>query len=170
MQEAVAGKRNVTARINYINGWESSRDILDEQIVEAATPEIVHVGTREAPTFVVPVDGTFTSGFGARWGTVHEGNDYGCPYASPVWASCGGTVTYSGWNNGGYGNMVVIDHGNGLSTRYAHMCQVACSVGQKVNQFDVIGYAGNTGDSFGVHVHFEIMVNEIPIDPFTYLQ
>lgn len=169
VQEAVPGVRNVTARINYVNGWESSRDYLDEQILKAATAEVVHVGTQVAPTFVVPVDGVFTSGFGARWGTVHEGNDYGCPYASPIWASCGGTVTYSGWNNGGYGNMVVIDHGNGLSTRYAHMCQVGCYVGQKVEQFEVIGYAGNTGDSFGVHCHFEIMVNEVPVDPFTYL-
>ena len=65
--------------------------------------------------------------------------------------------------------MVVIDHGNGLSTRYAHMCQVGCYVGQKVEQFEVIGYAGNTGDSVGVHCHFEIMVNEVPVDPFTYL-
>lgn len=169
VREGKAGVRNVTARISYVNGWESGREFLDEQIIDEAIPEVIHVGTQVAPTFVVPVNGSFTSGYGWRWGALHEGNDYGCGYAAPIWASCGGTVTYAGWNDGGYGYMVCIDHGNGLSTRYAHMCQVGCYVGQQVNQFDVIGYAGNTGYSFGVHVHFEIMVDGVAVDPFTYL-
>ena len=169
VQEAVAGVRNVTARISYVNGWESSREIIDEQIITEAVPQIIHEGTQVAPTFVVPVNGSLTSTFGPRWGTVHQGNDYGAEYASPEWASCAGTVTYAGWNDGGYGFMVVIDHGNGLSTRYAHMCQVACTVGQYVQQYEVIGYAGSTGDSTGVHCHFEIMENGVPVDPFLYL-
>lgn len=167
--EAAPGLRNVTAKVNYVNGWESGREYLDEQIIEEAVPEVIHIGTKVAPTFVIPVDGTFTSGYGWRWGALHEGCDYACSYAAPIWASCGGTVITAGWNPYGYGNQVVIDHGNGITTRYAHMCQVACYVGQKVSQYEVIGYAGNTGYSFGVHCHFEIRQNDISTDPLGYL-
>ena len=169
LQEPVPGIRNITARVTYLNGFETKRDILDENIIQPAVPAIIHTGTQEAPTFVPPVNGVITSTFGPRWGTVHQGIDYGVEYATPEVASRAGIVTYSGWNAGGYGNMVVIEHGDGLSTRYAHMCQVACAVGQHVEQYEVIGYAGSTGDSTGVHCHFEIMENGVPVDPFIYL-
>ena len=115
-----------------------------------------------------PVSGTLTSPFGMRWGRMHEGIDIGAPEGTPIYAAAGGTVIYAGWE-GGYGNLTVIDHGNGLSTAYGHQSQIAASNGQTVARGQVIGYVGNTGHSFGPHLHFEVRVNGTPVDPLQYL-
>ncbi len=83
-------------------------------------------------------------------------------------ASCGGTVIQAGWY-GGYGYCVTIQHGNGMQTRYAHMSRALVSVGDYVQQGEVIGRSGSTGNSTGPHVHFEIIVNGIKVNPLTYL-
>jgi murein DD-endopeptidase MepM/ murein hydrolase activator NlpD len=118
--------------------------------------------------FIWPVTGPLTSGFGWRWGRMHEGIDIAVPTGTPVAAAASGTVIYAGWM-GGYGNLVVIDHGGGVSTAYGHNSSVAAGVGQPVAQGQVIAYSGSTGHSTGPHVHFEVRVNGSPVDPLGYL-
>jgi murein DD-endopeptidase MepM/ murein hydrolase activator NlpD len=115
-----------------------------------------------------PVSGPVTSGFGPRWGRMHEGIDIAVPEGTPVRAAAAGTVIYAGWL-GGYGNLVVVDHGGGLSTAYAHNSSFAASVGQSVAAGEVVAYSGNTGNSSGPHVHFEVRVGGSAVDPLAYL-
>ncbi len=118
--------------------------------------------------FIWPVAGPVTSGFGMRWGRMHEGIDIGVPYGTAIHAAAAGRVIYCGWE-GGYGNLVVLDHGNGLSTAYGHQSSIAASCGADVAQGQVIGYVGSTGHSTGPHLHFEVRVNGAPVDPLGYL-
>ena len=99
---------------------------------------------------------------------MHEGIDITASSGTPVRSSAGGSVIYAGWL-GGYGNLVVVDHGGGLSTAYAHNSSFASSVGQSVAAGQVIAYSGNTGNSSGPHVHFEVRVNGSAVDPLGYL-
>lgn len=115
-----------------------------------------------------PVSGPVTSGYGMRWGRMHEGIDIAVGEGTPVRAAAAGTVIYAGWMSG-YGNLVVVDHGNGLSTAYAHNSSLAVSVGQPVAAGAVVSYSGNTGNSTGPHVHFEVRVNGGAVDPLGYL-
>src|SRR5207237_6493097 len=94
-----------------------------------------------------PVNGPVTSPFGMRWGRLHAGIDIGVPYGTPIHAAASGRVIYAGWMEG-YGNLVFIDHGGGISTGYAHQSRIAVVNGQTVSQGDVIGYVGCTGHCF----------------------
>jgi murein DD-endopeptidase MepM/ murein hydrolase activator NlpD len=118
--------------------------------------------------FIWPVSGPVTSSFGWRWGRMHEGIDIAAPSGTPIASAAGGTVIYAGWL-GGYGNLVVIDHGGGVSTAYAHQSSIAVGSGQSVAQGQVIGYVGSTGHSTGPHLHFEVRVNGQAVDPLGYL-
>jgi murein DD-endopeptidase MepM/ murein hydrolase activator NlpD len=124
--------------------------------------------TPSASGFIWPVNGPVTSGFGMRWGRMHEGIDIGVPAGTPIHAAASGRVVYSGWM-GGYGNLVAIDHGRGLSTAYGHQSSVAVGNGQIVTQGQVIGYVGCTGHCFGDHLHFEVRINGSAVDPLGYL-
>jgi len=115
-----------------------------------------------------PASGTVTSGFGYRWGRLHAGIDIGASTGTPIHAAKGGVVSYAGVM-GGYGNIIVIDHGGGMTTRYAHQSQLGASVGQTVKVGDRIGYVGNTGNSTGPHLHFEVRINDSPQNPVGYL-
>ena len=125
-------------------------------------------GQPSAAGFIWPCDGVVTSGFGMRWGRMHEGIDIGCAYGAPNRAAAAGTVIYAG-SMSGYGNLVVVDHGNGLSTAYAHAASLAVSVGQSVAQGQTVSYVGSTGHSTGPHLHFEVRVNGVAVDPLGYL-
>ena len=103
-----------------------------------------------------------------RWGRMHEGIDIGVSSGTPVHAAAAGTVIHAGWL-GGYGNLVVIDHGNGLSTAYAHNSSFVVGTGASVGKGFVIALSGNTGSSSGPHVHFEVRVNGAAVDPLGYL-
>ena len=103
-----------------------------------------------------------------RWGRIHTGIDIGVSYGTPIHAAASGQVIYAGWMEG-YGNLVFIDHGRGISTGYAHQSSIAVSNGQSVTQGQVIGYVGCTGHCFGPHLHFEVRVNGTPVDPLGYL-
>lgn len=118
--------------------------------------------------FIWPASGTLTSNFGWRWGRMHEGIDIGAGTGTPISASAAGTVIVAGWN-GGYGNLVVIDHGGGVSTAYGHQSAIHVSVGQSVGQGTVIGAVGSTGNSTGPHLHFEVRINGAATDPLPYL-
>jgi murein DD-endopeptidase MepM/ murein hydrolase activator NlpD len=89
-------------------------------------------------------------------------------FGTPIRAVSAGTVVYSGWF-GGYGNLVVVDHGNGLSTAYAHQQQIYATVGQSVAQGESLGEVGSTGNSTGAHLHFEVRINGSAVDPLGYL-
>jgi len=121
-----------------------------------------------ASGFIWPVNGPVTSGFGMRWGRMHEGIDIGVASGTPIHAAASGRVVYSGWMDG-YGNLVAIDHGRGISTAYAHQSSIAVGNGQTVSQGQVIGYVGCTGHCFGPHLHFEVRINGSAVDPLGYL-
>ena len=124
--------------------------------------------TPSSSGLIWPVSGPVTSGFGVRWGRMHEGIDIGAASGTPIHAAAGGTVIWAGWL-GGYGNLVVIDHHNSLATAYGHQSALATAVGASVSQGQVIGYVGSTGHSTGPHLHFEVRVNGTPVDPLGYL-
>lgn len=121
-----------------------------------------------------PVVAPITSDFGWRihpiYGTrrLHAGTDFGVDEGTPVHAADGGVVVEAGWVSG-YGYTVIIDHGNGMSTLYAHNSEVAVSPGQTVSKGQVVSYSGNTGGSTGPHLHFEVRINGEPTDPMGYL-
>jgi murein DD-endopeptidase MepM/ murein hydrolase activator NlpD len=121
-----------------------------------------------ASGLIWPVSGPITSPFGWRWGRMHEGVDIGASTGTPIHAAAAGTVVYSGWMDG-YGNLVVIDHGNGLATAYGHQSAIAAGMGAIVSQGETIGYVGCTGHCTGPHLHFEVRINGTPVDPLRYL-
>jgi murein DD-endopeptidase MepM/ murein hydrolase activator NlpD len=145
-----------------------------QEIAEATGGVALPAGPMPSPSaagFIWPVEGTVTSGFGYRWGRMHEGIDISVPEGTPIRAAADGTVILeqSEYESGGYGNYTCVDHGGGLSTCYAHQSSFAVSTGASVNQGDVIGYSGNTGHSTDPHLHFEVRINGAPTDPLGYL-
>jgi len=115
-----------------------------------------------------PLRGPVTSPFGSRWGRLHAGIDISAGMGTPIRAAKAGTVIFAG-TMGGYGNVVIIDHGGGFSTLYAHQSRLGTSDGASVAQGQVIGFVGSTGHSTGPHLHFETRVNGSPQDPMRYL-
>ena len=130
----------------------------------SSSPPVV----RSSSGFVWPVAGPVTSGFGMRWGRMHEGIDIAAPTGAPIRAAASGRVIYAGWMSG-YGNLVVVDHGGGLATAYAHASSIAVGNGASVAQGQTIAYVGCTGHCFGSHLHFEVRVNGSAVDPLGYL-
>jgi len=138
------------------------------QAAQAASSYSPPASTPSASGFIWPVNGPVVSPFGMRWGRMHTGIDIGVSYGAPIQAAASGRVIYAGWMEG-YGNLVFIDHGRGLSTGYAHQSSIGVSNGESVTQGQVIGYVGCTGHCFGPHLHFEVRVNGSPVDPLGYL-
>ena len=118
--------------------------------------------------FMWPVAGRVNSGFGWRWGRMHNGIDLPGPHGTPIVAAQEGTVIFSGWHTGGYGNMIKIQHPNGLVTLYAHGTSLYVSNGQAVQQGQVIMSRGSTGWSTGPHLHLEVHANGVPVNPLNY--
>ena len=128
------------------------------------------VGNPSGPVrFLRPVRGVVTSGFGQRWGRLHAGIDFGASTGTAVGAAGRGTVASAGWNSGGYGNLVVIQHRLGYQTWYAHLSAINVRAGQSVGGGTRIGSVGSTGASTGPHLHFEVRHNGTPVDPSPYL-
>jgi murein DD-endopeptidase MepM/ murein hydrolase activator NlpD len=111
----------------------------------------------------------FTSGFGRRWGRMHNGSDFAAPHGTPIYATADGVITKAGWATG-YGRLIKIKHDFGIETRYAHLSKIRVKVGQKVSRGDRIGDMGNTGRSTGTHLHYEIRVNGNAVNPMKYLK
>ena len=134
-----------------------------------SVPTTIAVGTLTPPTYLRPISGgSFSSGYGYRWGSFHKGVDWYVPQGTTVTAAAAGTVTRAGWY-GDYGYCVDITHDNGTMTRYGHLSEVTVSVGQYVDQGQQIALSGNTGRSTGPHLHFEIRINGEAVDPLPYL-
>ena len=115
-----------------------------------------------------PLVDRVTSEYGPRWGRMHEGIDIAGSYGVPVHSAESGRVDYAGWI-GGYGNTVIVDHGGGMSTLYAHMQDIAVGPGQTLSIGEVVGYVGNSGFSQGPHLHFEVRIDGAPVNPRRYL-
>jgi murein DD-endopeptidase MepM/ murein hydrolase activator NlpD len=127
--------------------------------------------TQAAPdVWLLPLHGyRFTSPYGVRWGKLHAGVDLAAPEGTPYHAVHSGTVTLAGWF-GGYGYCVIVDHGNGIETVYGHSSKLLVKQGQRVEAGDELALVGNTGHSFGAHLHLEVHVNGTPTDPIPWLR
>ncbi|MBE7022490.1 MAG: M23 family metallopeptidase [Ruminococcaceae bacterium] len=174
-QAGAPGEKAVKAYVTCINGVETERDVISEDLLCASVDEIVTKGTKEPPSpigtgdFVVPASGSLSSRFGSRWGRSHKGIDLAAPTGTDIYAADNGRVIYSQYNDGGFGYMLQIDHGNGIITYYAHCSELLVPAGSVVAKGDLVARVGNTGRSTGAHLHFEVHKNGTPIDPLTYL-
>ncbi|GAB3314419.1 hypothetical protein GCM10027451_29350 [Geodermatophilus aquaeductus] len=133
-----------------------------------------------AGSWIRPTAGTVTSGFGTRWGALHAGVDLAGPRGTPVYAAADGTVIRAectsaycdrdgGLGLAGYGNLVEVDHGAGVTSRYAHLSAYTVRAGQPVRAGTLLGYQGSTGNSTGVHLHLEVRIDGDPVDPVPWL-
>lgn len=124
----------------------------------------------KAIKYIKPIQGGITtSKYGARWGTVHLGHDWGVPVGTKVMSSADGKVKEAGWNDS-YGYYVLVEHGEDKQTRYAHLSSIFVEVGDKVKQEHIIGLTGNTGNSTGPHLHFEVIIDGDTVDPVEFLE
>ena len=189
--KGVNGSQEVTAEIEYTDGVETGRTVLSSKVLKKPVTQKMRIGTQKGSrpdgsgvasgrfTWPLPQFTTITSYYGARWGTVHQGIDISGynVYGASIVAADGGVVyavnRTSSWGTGmfsGYGYAVIIDHGNGLRTLYAHCSKIAVKAGQRVSKGQVIAYVGNTGKSTGPHLHFEVRKNNRRVDPMDYLK
>lgn len=173
----VYGKADITANVTYINGEETEREVVASVTLSQPVTEQQLRGTKERPTwyptgsFSWPCNGVLTSRFGSRnllGSSFHNGIDLGNSYGTSIYASDGGTVTYSGWMSG-YGYLIIIDHGNGYQTYYGHNSGLVAAKGEKVHKGQLIARMGSTGRSTGNHCHFGIKLNGTFVNPLNYL-
>lgn len=180
------GLKKITEKVTYINGEYSNETQVSSETVKEPVNEVVVKGTKKATSssssssstqssagFIWPVSFThnITSPYGARWGTFHYGidiSDSGA-YGQSILAAASGTVTWAGYDNSGYGNYVIIDHGNGYSTVYGHCSSLSVTTGQTVTQGQVIAAIGSTGDSTGPHLHFEVRQGSERLNPSNFV-
>jgi len=186
-QNQLAGARSGKAQALEVTKQQIQDEVSESQALQAASAQLaakIAQAERQAGSvssgassssepvpssgFIWPVSGPITSPFGMRWGTLHPGIDIGVPSGTPVHAAASGTVIWCGWMSG-YGNLVMIDHHNGLVTLYGHNTSVAVSCNEDVSQGQVVSYSGCTGFCTGPHVHFEVRVHGAPVDPLGYL-
>jgi murein DD-endopeptidase MepM/ murein hydrolase activator NlpD len=178
--ELVETRRQREAALSNISAHE---DHLEQDLAEISAQIAAQLqSTSSAPLpagpirygsgqLIWPVDGPVVSGFGPRWGSMHEGIDIAVPAGAPIRAADAGVVVLlqSDAESGGYGNFTCLDHGGGLQTCYAHQSSFAATSGQSVSQGDTIGYVGCTGHCYGDHLHFEVRIGGAPTDPLGYL-
>ncbi len=172
-QEGSNGKGIETSVVFYENG-EKKHDVAPSVlVVEAPQDRVVHIGTGTMVGLTEnslpwPTSGTFSSEFGRRWGRNHNGIDLAAKTGTNIYAPSYGKVTFAGVRSG-YGNYVTIDHGNGYTTTYAHMNSINVVEGQTVSVGDKIGTVGKTGRVTGSHLHFEVLLNDVFVDPMDYI-
>lgn len=167
---SIASKFNIkTETIMKDNNLDnpSNLKIDQELILRGAKPEFSYKD-RLDQKFMYPINTRITSYYGPRWGRVHEGIDFAAPMGSPIRAVSSGRVVYSGWASG-YGYVVIIEHQKGLRTLYAHNSKLLVRNGESVGRGEVISRSGNTGNSTGPHLHFEVQVNGRPENPLNYI-
>lgn len=153
-----------TAQVEIVNGQEVGRTVLSQVTERATVPEVVEVGTKETTDFIRPLKSGYVS---QGYSSSHQAVDIAASTGTPVLASAGGKVVKASWYST-YGNCVIIDHGNGQQTLYAHLSKINVGVGQTVSQGQQIGAVGSTGNSTGPHLHFEIRVGGSKVNPFKY--
>lgn len=177
-QAGVNGTRKVTYRITQVNGLEKIRETLSEQIITQPVKRIAVQGTKsieisrgggEGGRLLWPLSGTITSGYGYRGREFHHAIDIAAPFGTPVVAAEKGVVISARWQ-GNYGYSIVVNHGNGLTTRYSHLSVMSVSVGTQVDRGSIIGKVGSTGRSTGPHLDFEVRTNGVSKNPLYYLR
>lgn len=165
------------AELTYLAKLQSEVELRTESLtqVHAALKDYLRYDAHRPRG--VPANGYLTDGFGwrrnpfnSRQRDWHDGLDVAVPYGASVYATGAGRVTFAGWKSGGYGYTVIIDHGYGLTTLYAHNSRLTVKVGDEVKRGDVIARAGSTGNSTGPHVHYEVRLWGRTVDPKTYLK
>ncbi|MGG3469157.1 M23 family metallopeptidase [Neobacillus pocheonensis] len=175
-QSGQNGSRTVNYLISEQNGVAVKKTQTSEQILQQPVNHIVVRGTKEIPSrgegsFAWPtVGGYVSSQMGYRWGKMHKGIDIARPSNKTIKAADNGVVVFAGYDNGGYGNKVIIDHKNGFRTLYGHMSSIKVKVGQTVSKGTAIGIMGATGDATGVHLHFEVYKNGGLVNPMNFLR
>lgn len=174
-QEGQNGTAKKQYQITKVNGVAVKEEVISEEVIEEPVKEILVKGTKVVPSrgsgkFAWPaVGGYISSKMGPRWGSYHKGIDIARPSNRNILAADNGRVVSAGWDSSGYGNKIVIDHGNGYRTIYAHLSSLNVSAGQVVEKGQKIGVMGSTGRSTGIHLHFEVYKNGARIDPLTVL-
>lgn len=172
------GVQKVTYQVKVVNGKEVSTSPIDYEVIEESSPEITLVGTKEVAgvgsgNLRWPASGCrITNGYGGAdlAGVGHLAIDIQSWYGAPIYAADNGVVSASGWDGYGGGNAVTINHGNGMSTTYAHMMSAPLvSVGQRVERGQIIGYEGASGLATGPHLHFEVKINGQRVNPLNYV-
>lgn len=181
--KGVEGSKDVTYQISEYNGTTLEKVTLSEVVTKEPVNKVVNKGTATVATssrsssgssvssgvFSWPSKGTISSPYGKRGRGFHTGIDIANKKGTTVSAAAGGKVTSAGWS-GGYGYCIIVDHGNGMKTRYAHLSKISCSVGDSVSRGEKIGEVGSTGNSTGPHLHFEVIVNGSTKNPINYLK
>ncbi len=157
-------------------GSQSYEPLAQSLLSRSVSPELPPLSSESflpnglSKGFIWPAQGVLSSGFGWRWGRMHKGIDVAGPVGTPIVAAGGGVITYAGWNDGGYGNLVEITHPDGSVTLYAHNSRVLVKDGQRVRQGEQIALMGSTGFSTGPHLHFEIHPpGQGAVNPIAYL-
>jgi murein DD-endopeptidase MepM/ murein hydrolase activator NlpD len=170
-QEGQNGLQNVTYHLSEKNGVTVTKDVTKQEVLKQPVNRIEVQGTKVIPSrgegsFAWPTGGGYiSSGMGYRWGKLHKGIDIARPSNPTIKAADNGVVTFAGWDSGGYGNKVIINHQNGFTTLYGHMSSISVRVGQTVTKGQSIGIMGATGDATGVHLHFEVTKNGTLLNP-----
>lgn len=177
------GEKLVTYSYLSKNGQDLSKKVVNEKVIKPPVSQVVMKGPSRTPVNVAyslsrgsgstsglawPMRGSINSYYGSRRGSFHTGLDIGGDVGEPYTAAASGTIIAAEWS-GGYGNMILIDHGNGVTTRYAHSSRLLVSVGQHVSSGQTIGLVGTTGNSTGPHLHFEVILNGDTVNPLSYL-
>lgn len=169
------GVKEIKAQVVRENGKEVSKEILDSSVIKEPEDQIVLLGekalseTSETGLLDNPTRGMVTSVFGRRWGRMHEGIDIANKKGTPIYAADEGVVTFAGTKSK-YGLTVIIDHDNNRSTLYSHCDVILVKKGDQVKKREMIAKMGATGNATGVHLHFEVRVNDIPQDPMEYVE
>jgi murein DD-endopeptidase MepM/ murein hydrolase activator NlpD len=172
-QSGQEGTKNVLYRVTKENGQVVEREVLESNVVKEPVNKIILQGTKVIPSrgtgdFAWPTaGGSITSKLGYRWGSYHKGIDIAGVSNRSIYAADNGTVVSAGWN-GGYGNQIIINHNNGYRTSYSHLSSINVRVGQTVQRGQNIGVMGTTGNSTGVHLHFEMYKNGMLQNPLNY--
>jgi murein DD-endopeptidase MepM/ murein hydrolase activator NlpD len=178
--EGSEGQKEVSYNITLLNGYQKSLKVKNEKTVKEPVNAIVQIGTRTMAfkggriNYGVVSGKRISSFYGYRIHPItgrrrfHDGLDIAANHGNGVYAYTGGKVVETGWN-GGYGNCILINHGNGLKTRYAHLSKISVRIGQRVETGDKIGTVGSSGNSTGPHLHFEVIKNGRTQNPLNYL-
>ncbi|MGE7604303.1 peptidoglycan DD-metalloendopeptidase family protein [Peribacillus sp. NPDC097675] len=173
-QEGREGVQASTYKVAETNGKKTSETIVKKEMTQHKQKEIIRKGTKVIPsegsgTFAWPADGGYISSKqGQRWGKLHKGIDIARPTSRTIKAADHGIVEFAG-SSGGYGNKVTINHKNGYKTNYAHLESIGIEAGQKIEKGMKIGSMGSTGNSTGIHLHFEVYKNGVLANPLDYI-
>lgn len=185
LQKGERGEKESKIEVTYVDGREASRKVLSSNITKNPVVETIGIGTYSAMPdnpatcfFGSPLTGSGKFGWPLDGGYVsdtfisdrnHKGLDIAAPEGTEIYAADEGEVVSAGWNSGGYGNVVMIEHPDGYATVYGHMVAVYATEGEYVQRGQLIGFVGNTGNSFGDHCHFEVRYQGICLDPASFL-